>query len=460
MLTPKQKQIFEYIKKYIKRKGYSPTQKEIGKHFGLVKSTVHQHIETLKEKGYLNKIDNQARAIEIKEKKEELVKIPLMGTIAAGEPIEAIEDKETIKAPKSQLSKSGEHYALRVRGNSMIDEGIFNGDTVIIRKQPDAENGETVVALMNDNEVTLKKIYREKNRFRLQPANPKMDPIFTKELLIQGKVISIIRSFEELREKIKTPKATKQKRSKRFEFDRIICGDVLEKMAKIPDNSIHLAITSPPYNVGKAYDNHFDKMEYQEYLGWLGKVWEETKRVLVPGGRFALNIAPTGIKDFVPLHHDFTNQFRKLGMKFRTEIIWYKQTMLKRTAWGSFKCPSNAHIIPSWEYVLIFSKDKDRLDGSYKNADITKDEFMKFSDGMWYIRPETKRKGHPAPFPEELIYRLIKFYSYKRNNVLDMFGGTGTVAAVAKKNKRHFVHIDISPQYCEITRERINKESN
>src|SRR3989338_11436669 len=134
---------------------------------------------------------------------------------------------------------------------------------------------------------------------------------------------------------------------------KIICGDVIESLKKLPSNSIHLVITSPPYNVGKDYDNHNDKMDYQEYLNWLNEVWKETKRILVPGGRFCLNIAPTGIKDFVPTHHDFTTQLRKLGMKFRTEIVWYKQTMLKRTACGSWKSPSNPHIVPSWEYVLV-----------------------------------------------------------------------------------------------------------
>jgi len=242
-----------------------------------------------------------------------------------------------------------------------------------------------------------------------------------------------------------------------FFINKIICGDVLETLKKISDNSVHLAITSPPYNVGKDYDNHNDKMDYQEYLNWLEKVWIETQRVLVPGGRFALNIAPTGIKDFVPIHHDFTNQMRKIGMKFRTEIIWYKQTMLKRTAWGSFKSPANPHIVPSWEYILIFSKNGDRLDGSDRNADITKEEFMKFSDGMWYIPPETQRNGHPAPFPEELIYRLMKFYSYKGNTVLDMFGGTGTVAVVSQKTGRNFIHIDISPEYCKTAEDRLAK---
>lgn len=235
----------------------------------------------------------------------------------------------------------------------------------------------------------------------------------------------------------------------------IINGDALEELRKISDNSIHLAITSPPYNVGKNYDNHNDKMNYQEYLNWLNEVWKETQRVLVPGGRFALNIAPTGIKDFVPIHHDFTNQLRKLGMKFRTEIIWYKQTMLKRTAWGSWKSPANPHIVPSWEYVLIFSKNGDKLYGNTKNADITAEEFKEFSDGFWKIQPERQRNGHPAPFPEYLIYRLIKFYSYKENTILDMFGGTGTVSAVAHKTGRNSIHIDISKEYCETAKKRL-----
>ncbi len=248
----------------------------------------------------------------------------------------------------------------------------------------------------------------------------------------------------------------KMKDVKEFE-NKIVCGDVLDILKQIPDNSIHLAITSPPYNVGKDYDNHNDKMDYQEYLNWLNDVWKETQRVLVDGGRFCLNIAPTGIKDFVPIHHDFTNQMRKLGMKFRTEILWYKQTMLKRTAWGSWKSPANPHIVPSWEYVLVFIKGKDRLDGDYKDIDITAEEFKEFSDGFWKIQPERQRNGHPAPFPENLIYRLVKFYSYKGNRVLDMFGGTGTVATVSYKTGRKFIHIDISKEYCETAKNRLRQ---
>ena len=196
MLTQKQKQIFEYIKKYIKKKGYSLTQKEIGKHFGLVKSTVHQHVEALKEKGYLN---NQARAIEIikNEKPSILVNIPLLGTIAAGQPIEAIEEKETIAVPKNKLPKSSEVYALRVRGDSMVDESIHDGDTILIKKQAVAENGDKVVALLNGNEATLKTFYKERGQVRLQPANKKMEPFIFRDgrgISIQGIVLYIIES--------------------------------------------------------------------------------------------------------------------------------------------------------------------------------------------------------------------------------------------------------------------------
>jgi len=238
-------------------------------------------------------------------------------------------------------------------------------------------------------------------------------------------------------------------------IDKITCGDCLEIMKAIPDDSIHFVVTSPPYNVGINYENNDDNLAYIDYLNWMREVWIEVKRILVRGGRFALNIAPTSIKAFRPIHHDFSNQLRDMGMIMRTEIIWYKQTMRRRTAWGSWKSPANPHIVPSWEYVLIFSKDSWTLNSDSKETDITADEFMRFSDGFWYIPPESQRHGHPAPFPEELIYRLIKFYTYKGNTVLDMFGGTGTVAVVAQKTGRHFIHIDISQKYCKVAEKRL-----
>ena len=262
--------------------------------------------------------------------------------------------------------------------------------------------------------------------------------------------------------------------------DQVICGDSREILRAMPDECVHLAITSPPYNVGLQYDSHDDEMPYAEYLEWLMEFWTELYRVLVPGGRFALNVAPTSIKDFRPTHYDMARDLMSLGFIMRTEILWYKQTMRRRTAWGSWKSPRNPHMVPSWEYVLVFSKGSWTLEGRKEDADITGEEFIRYSDAFWQIQPETRGRqpflkslypprngrklpaqkagGHPAPFPEELIKRLIRFYCYKGNVVLDPFGGTGTVAAVARRYDRRFVHLDISPKYCSIAAERVDAE--
>jgi len=240
-------------------------------------------------------------------------------------------------------------------------------------------------------------------------------------------------------------------------FDRVVCGDAKATLDGLPAASVHLAITSPPYNVRIPYRGYADDLAPETYLLWLRGVWSALYRTLVPGGRFVLNVAPTSIKEFRPIHHDLSRDLRDLGYIMRTEIIWYKQTMGRRTAWGSWRSPSNPHIVPSWEYVLVFCKERWKLEGDRKLADIGAKEFETFSDGFWAIPPERRRQGHPAPFPEALIERLVKFYSYRGNVVVDMFGGTGTVAAVARRLGRHYLHIDASPEYCRLAEERIGR---
>ena len=198
MLTPKQKKILSYIKNFIKENDYSPSFEEIRRHFKLAsKSTVHQYIEALRNKGYLGQSNHRARSIEILDKKLDSIDIPILGLITAGQPIEAIEVPDgTVTVPKKEVSKTGKHYALRVEGSSMIDEGIFDGDIVVIRQEKVAENGQTVVAIIDDNEATLKKLYREKDIWRLQPANPSLFPIYRKEVEIRGIVVKILRKLE------------------------------------------------------------------------------------------------------------------------------------------------------------------------------------------------------------------------------------------------------------------------
>lgn len=239
-------------------------------------------------------------------------------------------------------------------------------------------------------------------------------------------------------------------------LNKFICGDALQVMKQLPEGSIHFAATSPPYNLGLPYDIYTDDKEYDSYREGLKKIWEQTFRVLVDGGRFALNIAPTGIANFREVHHDLVRDAKDVGFTLRTEILWYKQNMGRHTAWGSWKSPSNPHIIPSWEYVYVFHKKTPYLEGKKEDIDITAEEFKRFSDGFWNIIPETRnRNGHPSPFPEELIRRLVKYYTYRGNICLDMFAGTGTVGLVALKTGRQFICIDISKQYCEIAEKRL-----
>lgn len=193
-LSKRQKQVLDFIRTVIQRKGVPPTLEEIKKGLKVsAVSTIHQHINALVEKNYLKKVDNLARALEINENTDqELVQIPLLGVIAAGQPIETVEIPEVISVPKQLTLPFGNHFALRVEGQSMQDDGISTGDIVVIHQQPMVENGEIGVAVIN-GEATLKRIYKEKDNFRLQPANNNYKPIFVKHLEIRGKLTGIIR---------------------------------------------------------------------------------------------------------------------------------------------------------------------------------------------------------------------------------------------------------------------------
>lgn len=199
-LTKRQKEILDYIDRYSEMKGYAPSLEEVKHQFKLkAVSTVHEHIENLKKKGYLKKEVNQARGIEVIDPtldENNFAQIQNLGTITAGEPIEAIEDPEPIMVSKELLAKNGTYYALTVRGESMKDEGILDGDIVVIRQQKTAENGEAVVAVLQDNLATLKKFYKEKNRVCLQPANNELKPKYYRNIEIRGKVVSLIRKFK------------------------------------------------------------------------------------------------------------------------------------------------------------------------------------------------------------------------------------------------------------------------
>lgn len=199
-LTPRQAEILAYITEYTESRGYAPTLQEIGDRFGLSSvATVHKHVSHLVSKGYLRRERrNASRDIAVVGGSGDgLVGVPLLGTVAAGLPIEAVAEQEEIALPESWLGR-GRTYALRVRGDSMIDEQIRDGDTVVVEARETARNGETVIALVDDDSVTLKQYYRESGgRVRLQPANPAVPVLILPEerVRIQGVVVGVLRRF-------------------------------------------------------------------------------------------------------------------------------------------------------------------------------------------------------------------------------------------------------------------------
>lgn len=475
-LTKKQKQVLEFIKGYINKHGYAPSLEEIKKHFKLKSvGTVHEHIETLRTKGFLEKIDNQARAINIFES-EPMVQINIMGNIAAGEPIEALEEKQTIAIPRIKLPMAGEFYGLRVVGESLVGENINNGDIVIVKSQPSADSGDKVVALINNCEVTLKKIYKEKGRIRLQPANPKVEPIYVKpeDLMIQGVVVDVIKSATTKDEVIIKSKPQKKQSDyflKKW-INTIQCIDCVEALKKLPDNCIDLVVTSPPYD------------EIRDYNGFkfdLHATGKELFRVLKEGGVAAMVI------------QDQTKNFAKTLTSFRTILDWCDdvgfrlfETVIYRKhgtegAWWKYRFRVDHEYMPIFlkgakpqyfnkEPLKIPSKHGGKVmtgSGNRKtNGETTKTvtrpiNTMKCRGTIWnYLMAgdkDTIKRKHPAVFPDKIPFDFIQCFCPPDGVVLDPFIGCGSTAVVAKQLNRKYIGFDISEEYCELAKERIKR---
>jgi site-specific DNA-methyltransferase (adenine-specific) len=226
-------------------------------------------------------------------------------------------------------------------------------------------------------------------------------------------------------------------------------------MDELPDNSVHLMVTSPPYNVGKAYDRDLTLAEYREFLK---TVWAETKRVLVPGGRACINVANLGRKPYIPLHTFIIDDMIDLGFLMRGEIIWNKATSgSPSTAWGSWLSAKNPTLRDIHEYILVFSKGLFKREDMGRESTITRDDFLEFTKSVWTFSAESARKvGHPAPFPVELPHRLIQLYTFIDEVILDPFIGSGQTAISAIKSGRHYIGYETNEQYAKLAENRIN----
>lgn len=460
MITKRQKQILDFITQYESKNKFAPSLKEVKKHFKLSsESTVHQHIEALKKKGYLTKQKNQPRGIELN-KIEKFFEIPIIGNISAGQPIEAIEfGNESISVLSHEIKTEENHYALKVAGNSMIDEGIFDGDTVIIRKQEYADNGQTIVAVIDDNLATLKKIYKEKDRIRLQPANPTLFPIYRNEVEIRGIVVKVVRNLDQDGLLLDVPKFLIEEKEepfvrKDFELDKIYNMDCIEFMKNLKNNSVDLIFADPPYNLSKnnfkmkfsktggkdlnTDKGYWDKMEKSEFERFTEEWLKESFRILKKTGSIWVagtyhNIHLTGYL------------LEKIGFEILNEILWHKTD-----ATPNLSC---TRFVADHENFLWARKDKKNIFNYKEMKEMNGGKQMR---SIW-ARGKTAggKRIHPTQKPEWLLERIILASSKKNGIVFDPFLGSGTTAVVAKKYGRKYLGTELDKDYFKLAEIRI-----
>ena len=257
-------------------------------------------------------------------------------------------------------------------------------------------------------------------------------------------------------------KNTKNDKTPYFKYDDIlIYNDDILKISCIPEDSIDLIVTSPPYNIDIHYNSHADNLIYEDYLEftkeWLKKCFNLTKE----DGRFCLNIPLDKNKGGQQsVYADITKIAKDVGWKYHSTIIWNEGNISRRTAWGSFMSASAPYVIAPVEVILILYKNKWKKISGSKESDITKKEFMEWTNGLWSFNGESKKRiGHPAPFPVELPTRCIKLFSYVGDVVLDPFSGSGTTLIAAYLNKRKCIGVEIDKTYCELAIKRLNQEA-
>lgn len=474
MLTKRQKQVFDFITEYKKRKGYAPALEEIRKRFKFASvSTAHFHVSRLRDLGYLSREENKPRSIDIIGR-ETMVKIPLLGTIAAGQPIEAIQDKEVVAVPKSKIPRSSEVYALRVVGNSMVDENINNGDIILVKQQATAENGQKVVALIDNYEATLKKYYRDRGHIRLQPANKNMEPILVRkghDFAIQGVVIDVIRDTgndvaqaTSLREKI-----TEQEKEYQLEpyYEKpnfkLYHSNCLDVLAKLPENSIDMIFADPPYNLSNGgitvhagrmvsvNKGNWDKSkgfknDYDFHFNWLAAC----RRVLKPHGTLWVSGTYHSI-------YQCGHALQSLGYHILNDIAWFKPN-----ASPNLSC---RYFTASHETLIWARKDK-KARHTF-NYDLMKngtwqDDFLKKPNtqmrSVWAIgtpKPVEKKFGkHPTQKPEDLLKRIVLACTKKGDIILDPFTGSSTTGIAACLLGRKFIGIDTEKNFLDLSIKR------
>lgn len=478
MITKKQKQVLDFVKRYYEKHDYAPSLEEIKKKFKFASvSTAHYYIKKLQDGGFLNKRHNHPRSINLYQE-QALVHIPLLGQIAAGQPIEAIQDKEMIAVPQDKVVDSKNVYALRVVGDSMIEENINDGDVILVKHQETAENGQKVVALVDNQEATLKKYYRERGRIRLQPANQSMEPIIIRkdqDFKIQGVVLDVVKNLNtpiETEEEYLEDEEQLFKKPSRIPMNSIILGDVLTTLKNIPDKSIDLVLADPPYNLSKGNTINFqnnglkgfggkwnkvmedwDNLPFADYFNFTYEWLREIKRVLKPTG----SIWVFGTYHNIGL---INTAFQLLEVEIINEVVWYKRNAFPNLA-GRRLTASHETLL--WahagngkrNYYFDYQASKDFADESDQLK-----ERGKQMRTVWDIpnnkeKEELKFGKHPTQKPLRVCRRIVNISSKPGDVVLAPFAGVGSECVAAKELGRKYIGIEIEKEYIDIAEQRL-----
>ncbi len=466
MLTKRRKEVLDFMKTYLKKNGYSPSLQEIQKKLNLASvSTAHFHVSRLKDEGYITKQNGKARSIEANDMGS-MIKIPLLGYISAGQPIEAIEDRtQMIAFPANRVPTTASLFALTVQGNSMIDENIYDGDVIIVKEQNTAKNGEAVVAFIDNESATVKKFYRERRQIRLQPANDSFEPIIIKrnqDLKIQGVVVDVIKT-NEAKQTVQTfvlpVKKNVQQKGKISDYlNKVYNGDVMHVLKDLPDNSVDMIFGDPDYNVGIRYGENNYTRKFEDYINWYIELTKESMRVLKNDGNLFMMNYP---------QQNAHLRVKYLDLHFPNihEYVWVYNTNVGHTP----RRFTTAH-----RSILHVRKDagnkffKDDVALPYKNPTDKRiqQNLANGSKGRmpysWFefnlVKNVSKEKTlHACQIPQKLTEMLIKASTKPKDIVFTLFGGSGAEIDVCRNLNRQFISAEIDKKYCNIINDRLTK---
>jgi len=506
MLTKKQKRLLDYVKSYTATKEVSPSLMDVKKHFHFSSiATAHYYIKTLRNKGYLYKAQGYPRSINVFQK-QRLKKIPLLGTIVAGQPIEAIVDeKESIAVPFEKVKSGGRYFALNVKGDSMIDENIENGDIVIVEQQNTAKNGDRIVALIDNSEATLKKFYKKGSQIILQPANKSLKPMIidnNKAFAIQGKVIDVIKSgnTSDTAQLDNQKLLTTPARHEKLLLNKIIHADTVHELKNLPDESCDIIIADPPYNIGKNFGNNFDKKELVDYVNWCKEWMRECFRIMKPTSTMFI--------------YGFSEILAHISIEIPLEkrwLIWHYTN--KNVASLNFWQRSHEAIICCWKKSPIFNRDdvrepytegflngaagkvrrgtkgryskggKETIYNAHENGalprDVIKIPALAGGAGMserWFLcntcnkvyEPRKLKEHlnheiikHPTQKPLALTQKLIKSCMPAHDGVMLVpFVGSGSECVVGKKMGLSYLGYELNPSYIKIAEKWIESANH